>query len=265
SSGLAFIPFGFFRLSEETRLVIQDELHANPDEVSLPIKIPFGFPEEGSDDPLDVRIIAEVAIIVRWRISKFITFLTTIGSRKEARRQMQDSAVAMLTSEFAKITPAVALKNLTSYNNDLKKEIGKRVRLWGVYMENAQIKAINFPDELRNAIQLVPMATAEARATIIGAEAEKEKLRLLGEGSGQAEKAILEGRTAGFKDMAEELDIRSSSILGAETARAITENPGQKTIIPGSSGFSNLVSIAAVMGEVFSETKDTKDSSEEKS
>ena len=280
SSGLVFVPLGFFQLAKETRLVIQDELPCDPEHIFRredkenvpdgmfpPIRIPFGPPEKESDDPLDVRVTAEVVIIVRWKISKFITFLTTIGSREEARRQMQDGAIAMLTDAFAKITPAVALKDLATHNKNLKAEIEERVGSsadsgsgsWGIHMENAQIKAINFAHGLNEAIQMVPIATAKARATVLEAEGERKKRKLEGQGSGEAEQAILEGRTLGLKNMTDKLDVDPSAILGAETSRAITENPGQKTVIAGSQGFSNLVSTAAAVAEVFSTTKDSKE------
>lgn len=281
SSGLVFIPLGFFRLSKETRLTVQDELPADPEKIFRdedvkippegtfpPIRIPFGYPKEKSDDPLNVRVTTEVVPIVRWKIVDYIKFLTTIGDRTEARRQMNDIAIAMLTSEFAKITPAKALEDLAEYNQKLKKEIGSRVETWGIRMENAQIKAINFSKPLNKAIQLVPIATANARATIINAEAERKKRKLEGQGAGEAEQAILKSRSTGLKDMADKLEINSNVVLGAETARAVTANPGQKTVIAGSSGFSDLVATAAAVGEVFStakDEKDTKNNREEKS
>lgn len=291
SSGLVFVPFGICQLKTETRLTIQDELPADPQYIFRkedvesvppgffpPIRIPFGFPRSEEDlrniiithfestgdtkkhkldiippvdDPLNVRVTAEVVPIIRWKISDYVQFLITIGSREEARRQIEDCAIGSLTREFAKITPAVALANLGIYSFNLGEEIKKRIDGWGIELKSAQVKIINFHRELNAAIGGVSKAKLEAKAVVLAAEAIKEKERLFGEGKGAAEKAILGGRTDGFKRMADELKISGAAVLGAETARAITENPGQKTIVAGSAGFSELVAVASAVGEVF--------------
>ncbi len=276
SSGFVFVPFGICQLEKETRLTIQDEIPADPqhifrkEDVEIvppgffpPIRIPFGFKKgikelekiklvtsEGEkeldltafpeDDPLDIRVTAEVVPVIRWKIKNFIRFLTTIGSRTEARRQMEDRAISSLTREFAKITPAVALANLGRYSMSLEYEIEKRITGWGIELEDVQVKVINFNRSLNTAIASVPIANLT-----------REKDRLEGEGLGAKEKATLFGRTEGLKQMANELQIHGSAALGAETARVITQNPGQKTIVIGSSGFSELVGIASAIGESF--------------
>ncbi|MFH1346827.1 MAG: SPFH domain-containing protein [Spirochaetota bacterium] len=281
SSGLIFAPLGIIQLKKETRLTIQDELPTDPQHIFRredtenvppgffpPIRIPFGFRQDAEklseinvktsdedennevdekkhqlvvppdDDPLDLRVTAEVVPVIRWRIDDYIQFLTTIGSQEEARKQMEDCAIGSLTREFAKITPAVALANLGTYSACLQFEINKRIENWGISMESAQIKMINFHRDLNTAIGAVPQAKLE-----------KERDRLAGEGLGAKEKGVLDGRTAGLKKMMNDLNIPGTTVLGAETARAITSNPGQKTIVAGSSGFSELVTIASAIGE----------------
>lgn len=288
-SGLVFVPWLICQLNKETRLTIQDELPADPqyifrrEDVEVvppgffpPIRIPFGFPRKElekiitkspdgktieheltvppEDDPLNIRITAEVVPVIRWRIENYIQFLITIGSREQARRQMEDCAVASLTREFAKITPAVALANLGTYSISLQNEIRARIENWGIKLESAQIKIINFHRDLNDAISAVPEAKLNAKAIITKSEAAKEQERLLGEGKGAAEKAVLDGRTAGFKKMMNDLNVSAEVILGAETARAITENPGQKTVIVGQQGFTDLIGIATGIGK----TKETE-------
>lgn len=275
SSGLVFIPLGICQLQTETRLTIQDELPADPEKIFRnedkekvpdgmfpPIRIPFGNPAKPSNDPLDVRVTAEVVPVVRWRIVDYVKFLTTIGSKEQARRQMQDTAVAMLTDAFAKVTPAKALTDLSSQDKGLKDAIQGCVNLWGIELRNAQVKAINFHRSLNEAVASIPKETAEARAKVITAEGEKKKLTLEGEGRGAAEKAELDGRTRGFKKMAKELAVPASAIIGAETARAITANPGQKTVVVGSSGFKELIGVAAAVGETLKSTPDTEPKAE---
>lgn len=262
SSGFVFVPVGIFSLEVAPAIFIQNELPSDPENIFRgdgkvppgkfpPIRIPFGLPTEENDDPYDHRMTQEVVPVVTWRIDDFVKFLTTIGSVEEARGQMEDTAVAMLTEAFAKITPAVALLKLEVHSENLREAIDKRVDGWGIELKSVKIKAINFNHELNAAILSVPQATVNAKATIITAEAKKRQLGLEGEGAGAAEKAILDGRTAGIKNMASELGLSASSILAAETARGITDNPGQKTIIAGSGGFSDLAIVGTVLGETF--------------
>lgn len=260
SSGFVFVPVGIFSLEVAPATFIQDELPSNPENIFRgsgetpegkfpPIRIPFGLPTEENDDPYDHRMTQEVVPVVTWRIDDFIKFLTTVGSVKEARSQMEDTAVAMLIEAFAKITPAVALKELEKHSENLKRSIDERVEDWGIELKSAKIKGINFNHELNAAILSVPQATVNAKAAIITAGGKKRQLELEGEGAGNAEKAILDGRTAGLKNMVSELGIDGRSVLAAETARGITNNPGQKTIIAGSGGFSDLAMVGTILGE----------------
>lgn len=254
SSGLIFVPLGICQLAKETRLTIQDEIPADPEHIFRgdgatppnmfpPIRIPFNDRPEG-DDPLSRRITAEIVPVIRWRIKDYICFLTTIGSRQEAKRQMEDATVGLCMRELPHKTVAEALIGLKDFNIELQKTIEEMVEKWGIHTETAQIKQINFHHALNDSISSVPEAEFKAKATVKTAEAEKKKRSLEGAGSGAAEKAILDGRTEGIENMAKKLSIASSIILNAETARAITNNPGQKTVITGVKGFSDLIGIA---------------------
>lgn len=258
SSGLSFIPFGICRLEKETRLVIQEEFPSDPEHIFReegkvpegmfpPIRIPFAD-DPKKDDPLGRRITAEIVPIVRYRIDDYITFLTRIGSRKEAKRQMEDATVALCMRELTKISVSEALITLQDSNSLLKKMIDKMVEGWGINVETAQIKAIKFHHDLNKSIASLPEAKFKAKATAEIAGGEKKKRALEGEGDGLAEEAVLSGRTTGLKRMAKELDIDSQMALNAETARAITENPGQKTIVVGTSGLKEIIGMASAIG-----------------
>jgi len=268
-SGLVFVPLGICGLEKETRLVIQEEFPADPEKIFRgeektpegmfpPIRIPFAD-EPGEDDPLSKRITAEIVPIVRYKINDYILFLTRIGSRKEAKRQMEDATVALCMRELTKISASTALKTLQGLNQTMKSNIDTMVDGWGIDVETAQIKTINFHHDLNIAISSLPEARFKAKAAIEEAEGEKRKRTLEGEGSGSAEKSVLEGRTAGLKEMANELGLNPQMVLNAETARAITENPGQKTIVVGAGGLKEIIGMAATIGQtVVPEKEDTK-------
>lgn len=272
SSGLTLIPLGICELVTETRLVIQDELPAEPNKIyrgskddesgktvpkelqllgmKPPIRITFSdrnaeseAPELmlNAEDPYDRRLTAEVVPVVRWKIDNFVVFLKTIGSVASARKQMEDTCVKTFTELLTKVSPAVALLRIKKYSEDLQKEIEKLVETWGIEIENAQIKAINFSQTLNAAVQNVVVKERGKKADI-----------LEGEGLGGKEKAILNGRTEGLTKMANDLDVKGHAVLGAETARAIAgegDKSSQRTIIAGSSGFADLIGTAAAIGE----------------
>lgn len=267
SSGFVFVPFGIFSLEIAPAVFIQEELPSDPENIFRgegtipegkfpPIRIPFGLPTEENDDPYDHRMTQEVVPVITWRIVDFVKFLTTVGNVKDAKKQMEDTAVAMLTEAFAKITPAVALKEMETHSQNLNNSINDIVDDWGIELKSARIKAINFNHELNTAILGIPQATVKAKAAIITAEADKRKAILAGEGKGGAEKAELSGRSAGTKKMMDDLGLSANAILAAETARAITNNPGQKTIIAGSGGFNDLATVGTVLGETLKTGKE---------
>jgi regulator of protease activity HflC (stomatin/prohibitin superfamily) len=282
SSGLVFVPLWIFTLITETGLVIQDELPAEPEKIyrgsegdpegstvppelaTLGFKPPIRVTFSGKNaalsvkkridehDPYDRRLTEEVVPVIRWKIDNFVVFLKTIGSIDRARVQMEDTCVKTFTEHLTKVSPAIALLRLAYFSGLLKTEIEKLVGGWGVKIENAQIKTIRFSKTLNAAVQDVVVQERKRAAKI-----------LEGEGLGGKEKAILDGRTEGFKKMREDLGVDGETVIGAETARAIAgegEKSSQRTIIAGASGFADLIGTAAAIGESLRDKKkeDTK-------
>ncbi|MDP2665428.1 MAG: hypothetical protein Q8P23_02120 [bacterium] len=290
SSGWVFVPLLICWLVTETRLVIQDELPAEPEKIYRasegdpegstvppelqalgmrpPIRVTFaGRNEEknttlglniNKDDPYDNRMTEEVVPVIRWRIGDFKTFLTVIGSVDEAKRQMEDTCVKMFTEELTKVSPAVALLLISEYSLKLQTAIEKLVHGdrtdtnpgWGIHLESAQIKAIRFSKTLNVAVQNVVVQERNKMAKI------RE-----GEGLGGREEAILNGRTNGLTKMAKDLDVKGHAVLGAETARAIAgegDKSSQRTIIAGSGGFTDLVGTAAAIAKSFADKEGAK-------
>lgn len=269
SPGPAFAPPIISKIMKEKGRDIQMELPADPEKIYRgegnpdegmfpPIRITFGpyNPSEGipEDDPYNRRLTQEVVPIVTVRIKNFKAFYVIIGDREHLREYLGDASVAMLLEEFTKITPAVALRDIAKYNKKLKDAISERVGengsddWWGIEIVKAEIKLINFSHTLNEAVQSIAEEVAKKKAGIIQAEGEKQKKILKGEGDGAAEKSLLDGRTAGLKNMVDKLGVSGSEALGAETARGITNNPGQKTIVAGSGGFADLATVGAVIG-----------------
>ena len=213
--------------------------------------------ENIQNDPLNVRMTAETPLTVRLKIKSLVRFLITFDSLEKAKGQIQDIAVAMLNREFSKITPAVAQAHLGTFSELIKEEIAERIESnkgdGGIEIVTVLLRPFGYSHKLNASLQSFAEARAKKRATVIDAEAQKEKDTLEGEGKGAAEKAIIDGRTEGFKGMMEKLGVSAQEVLGAEIAREFAVNPGQKTVIVGQKGFADVLGIAAAIGETFKE------------
>jgi regulator of protease activity HflC (stomatin/prohibitin superfamily) len=286
-SGLVFVPVGFCSLRKFSNLVQQAELPAEPEDIYRgtaedpdgknipkgkypPIRIVFGEPKnKGSqnvDDPYNHRMAVEVTPVVRYRMVDAVKFVKTIGSWESARRQIEDVVVATLNEKFSQMSPSEALKKLHKINLKLSGKNGvidSMLTDWGLDLESIRIKPFGFSHKLNDAVMAVPIAMQRKKVSIIDAEGARETKRLEGEGKGAAEKAELEGRAAGFKNMAEtlkNLGVEGRMVLGAETARAVTNNPGQKTVVVGADGFSNLIGLATSVSETLKPSSSTEGS-----
>ena len=273
SSGLTFVPLGISGLVLETKLVIQDEFPAEPEKIyrggpgdehgrtvpkdlqeigmKPPIRVTFsdrnkesGLEEIPENDPYDCRLTAEVIPVVRWRIDDYVLFLQTIHSidgAKGARKQLEDSCVKTFTELLTKVTPAVALRRIRRYSNELHDELEILTNSWGIKIENAQIKAIPFSRSINDAVQNVVVQERQKMASI-----------LEGQGIGGKKRAELDGYTDGLKKRMDLLDVKGEIVLGAETARDIAgtgDKSSQRTIIAGSGGFADLIGTAAAIAE----------------
>jgi len=190
------------------------------------------------DDPLNVRTTQEVSFITRYKIDNPIDFIQNIGSRENADEQIKDLGVGVLTQEFGKITLAFAIANQVYYNWLLTRAIRWMVeeKKWGVDFVLGQIKLFGLDHDTNSKLAELTRSKAERKATVTKAEGERDKRRLEGEGDRLGEQARIDGRTDGYKRQMAELGVPAMAVLGAETARVITENPGQKTVIVGTGG-----------------------------
>jgi regulator of protease activity HflC (stomatin/prohibitin superfamily) len=270
SSGFVFLPYApseILHLERDSSLIVQNEFPGEPEKIYRgdgpippgmvpPVRIAFGKPQKADEeiaifdrDPFSLRLTEEVVPIVRWRIENYAEFLSTIGTIENATKQLEDLCFSTLSREFGQVTIAQVIADYAKYNQTLTDEIELIVTTWGITLESARVKVINFSHDLNKAVQKIAEETAKGKARVIEAESLKEATSLDGQGRGEAEKSVLKGRTDGLEDMSRRLGVSGHAVLAAETARGITSNPGQKTIIAGSGGFSDLATVGTVLGE----------------
>lgn len=238
-SGLVFVPWIIYSLRKETKNTIQMELPGEPEKVQkkdqdniregmvAPIRIvhaseetAIGTPEEKkrfSGDSLHRRMTTEVSFIVRFRIINFKDFLEAVGSfegPRGAKKQMEDTVIAVAQNELGKRTPAQTIDDFVNINTTIRNAveylIGERPinpvtglpparpkRHWGVDLEDAYIKLIDPGEHVNTALAVTSSQVAAKPGIIVEAQARKEKVKLLGEGAGLAREAIKKGEAAG--------------------------------------------------------------------
>ena len=281
-SGLAFVPKGICTLVKESAAVEQEQYPADPEKVwkgdsdKMPLDGKFvppirithkpGTVEEVNADPLHKRMTTEVSIIVRFRIKKgyFITFLRTIVSIKEAKRQIRDTIIATTRKDFAKMTPAETLQKWEVVDKKLKGEVKILVKSWGVKVEDVRMEDLDLGRNVNTALRDVPKAALTKEKTIIDADGEKYKRTHEGMGTAEARRIFLEAEAVGYKKIAKELGITEGAfILAMESARTAMEK-SQYSIVSGSGGMKDIFSIASAIQSILPKIKEKVDESAKK-
>lgn len=267
SSGLTFVPLGIFSLAKETRLVIQEQYPDDPEKVWKgdqsqippgmvpPLRVTHSQAEKPTDDPIHKRMTTEVSVVVRYKINNYILFLTTIGSIKEAKRQIRDTVVAKLREELAKRTPADTLAQWDNVNKLLKGAVDKLVESWGVDVDDVRMEEVDLGKTVNEGLRNVPRADLDKKVVITTAEGEKKKRELEGQGEAVAQKAVLSAKARGYKEIAEKLNIEDgSAVLAAETAKTTLEK-SQYSIVAGSGGIADLFTTVSAIKNVLPKQK----------
>jgi|GEM_PF-1343199 len=246
-----------------------DRKHPEQGEYDPRWEIKFVDDDEGDEkkDPLSERIASTIQIIVRWRIKDIVTFVRVIGSVEQARRQFQDIVVSWAERELSRVRAKDAQRNVSGFSAMLQHNVqiavgqednphGPRKEFWGIEIETVQIKGLGFSHTFNRILQQVPAAKAEAQATIISADARKQRLIREGEGFAKQAELELKARTTGMVDMALKLGVPATTIVAAETARGVTRGENEKVIIAGAGGFGQLVGALAGVKEALQDKPD---------
>lgn len=254
--GLFYVPLGIANLILLPYTTVEDQYPDDPEKVWKgeqdkipvgmvpPIRLTSGGSEKETTDPLERRLTLEISFVNRFIIINPVLFRKRIGTLEEFRRQIRDIVVRIGGQEIAKKVPKDILEKWEDVNIELEKIVRGTVEDWGVKTQNVFMAEFDPSKRVNTAMADATEALYLKKKKETDALAQRFVDEQAGVGKGAAEKAILDGRTEGIENMAKKLSIASSIILNAETARAITNNPGQKTVITGVKGFSDLIGIA---------------------
>lgn len=276
-SGLVFVPKGICTLVKESAAVEQEQYPNEPEKVwkkdsdlmptdgtfSPPIRITHnaGTNEQTDKDPLHKRMTTEVSIIVRFRIKKghFITFLQTIVSIKEAKKQIRDTIIATARKDFANMTPAETLMKWGEVDTKLREEVENLVELWGLEVLDVRMEDLDLGKNVNMALRDVPKAVLVKDVTKTNADGEEYKRTHEGIGTAEARRIFLEAEAVGYQKIAKELGITDGAfIIGMETAKAALEK-SKYSIVSGSDGMKDIFSMAATIQSILPKIKKEED------
>ncbi|MFH0803541.1 MAG: SPFH domain-containing protein [Candidatus Tagabacteria bacterium] len=291
--GLVFVPWPFCILVKETKLTIQLELPGEPEEVEradqdkpgqgkkIPIRITHASLESAidpetkkpftdtqkkamADDPLNQRLTSEVSFIVRYKIKDFIKFLSTIGSAKEASRQISDTVVLTGQTELAKLTPAQTLTRLKIVSRTIRNSVDylvgeipdpdtqKQKDPWGIDVEDASIKLIDTGRRVNVSIADATAAGFEKTAVIQKADGERERLIREGAGVATARRLLLEAEAKGTEALAKASESDAGKlVVQLQTIKTALEK-SQYSILAGSDLASAIAAIHETWDKVVS-------------
>jgi len=311
-SGLVFVPWLICTLRKESRLTIQIQIPGEPEEIDksgvdetgvakgkvLPIRATTtsfdivkdnpdfsGDPALNQNDPLSVRMTLEVTAQIRFKIKDIVKFIRNIGSTKEAKKQLRDTAEAVIKSEFAKRTPALIIAHWSEISDILKKKIGILVRDdlntpeddegWGVLIETAQLIDVDINKKVNEALSLVTAAKITAVKVEIDAKAAKLKKTeeglgekafetSKGEGLASARQAMLVANSVGYKKLEELAKTpEGRAVLATEQARLMYTEANYSVLPSDGSGlFGAIAGIQEVLKGI-QESKDAKKKGDE--
>ena len=255
------VTFGTSITDEEAQNLLGDDYEVETSD-GRTIKFNANVPDDGLSTK---RVTAELAPFIRYRIVDLRSFVQNIGSFDEADRQIEDTMFAVLVRYYTRMSVAQALHNIDWMNTLLFKRLEHRTGLiegkslsWGIDIEDANLKSINFNHSLNTAIANANMADFVAQK--LERESEGEKVQLTNRGQGDANalrmktREELKGRASGVKALAKETGIDATEIYGGIIAAEVTNGQGT-TFIPGLPGLKDLAGATAA---VFNGNKEKK-------
>ncbi len=271
ASGLAFLPWPFFKLTFLSKTPEQVQFPGDPEKTFkggdkkyfdltkearetfvLPIRALSAGPKADGDtgEILDTQMTIEPTFTVRFVVDHFWVFLVNIGSYEEAIRQMRDAGEKALIEEIAKRTPREIAASIGEISEALRGALEKATEAWGISIVDVSMLSPDLSHDVNAALQAITVAKATAKKTLIDNEtaakatertaaATEIQLTLEGKGKAAAKQAELEALAEGSKAMGADVN----AVIDLEKARSYAT--GNATIIVDSGQSASLVGLGA--------------------
>lgn len=284
TSGWYLVLLGIAELHMYPVATINSQFPADPEFISkrpdtsplaenelLPIRIMTAGPKPGIDDILNERMALEFMFSVRWRMGEgeFFELYTAIPGHtwqekeQEVRKQMRDTAEALLRGEVAKLTPAEINANLTKIGSRIKKLLQAVVSKWGIIIEGVEMQSPDFGSGVNHALAKIPETRATAKNTGIEARATRDRTIQEAEGEAVARERKADARKKelavegeGRADAAKALDMDGPAYA---TLGANAEALGKQSLVLGEAGVAQALGLGKAILESVAKPKEKED------
>lgn len=283
--GIKFVPAIAGRLERFPRGEQEAQFPGEPEEISHvpddvaaqmrpkllnPIRITTGGPEQGEcaealkDNIMNEQLTFEPTFTVFWQVELdedasddregvFEFSINIPGKDWPAKlltiiKQMRDTGEQALAEIMGRHSAAWCIVYRAELAEHVQKRISAEVAQWGINICRVGVQNLTGSHEVNIALGKIPAAKANAQATVIGAQAEKN--RLITESEGQAQAEINTGTAKGqaIAAAAKAIGVDGKEYWQGELGPQIL---GDKAVIIGDDGIAKALAIGAkVVGAV---------------
>jgi regulator of protease activity HflC (stomatin/prohibitin superfamily) len=228
----------------------------------------MGTKKQTEKDTLNHRLTIDFSASVTYRIKDPIRYWMVIGDQANARKQIEDVAIAVLLDLFGQKTPAWIISHMNLFNLEFERAVsflvngtkpqiknGKVVggeedpqSAWGVQVIVAIIVHSDLPKEVNQAMRDVPAAEFIRRTTITKSEGEKQRLINVGAGNAQANEDLFASIGIGAQIASDASGLDPEVVVAAGTGQKVAEKVQSLTAV-GSGGIADLAATVTAVSE----------------
>lgn len=251
SPGPGVVPKGF---TPALRIMSAEVVLSEPLKVTEKITV-NGIEEEvvlGTIQP-DNSLLTSQTVEVRYtygfRVKRghLQTFFEAVGDVAGAKKNMDDHSLSVFTGILQQKSAAESMFRYSSISNEVKRSLETYSSDWGVEVTICNLKNLIFSHDYNKARTETASAVEQGKKKVTDSIAEKTKRTNEGEGTANAEKAILTARAEGFRKMADVAATPQGQFAMAnDTARATARE--STLVVEGSGILGGIAGIAKVLG-----------------
>lgn len=261
-----------FRVSKKTQDERKEGGDMPPEDRFRPIFVMTGEPrltteekseleKSGGGNPLDRQLSVEISYFVRYRPDQKYGGIFRIARNLSAQTEninqrildlIQEQSERDIKAVLSRHTPATIVENWDLINKVFVAKIRLAVMRLGINVDKSGggLDDLNPSRETNEDQAEVTRELFKKLATITRAEAKREELIRVGEGTGRAEQLRLEGLAKGYKKIMEDAQVDGASVIASETVKASLDKT--KAFVVGTAGVKELFGLAAAGKEFFS-------------
>lgn len=180
--------------------------------------------EEFEEDLLNVRKTIAITFFAIYKMKEgnFFDFYSKIPGesweekRPNIEKMIRDSAETDIVEAVAQQTLGELLTNINSINESLKEHVQANLAQFGIEIIEIKMQNPDISKSLAEALDRIPIANANAKATVTDAKANATKIRTEGQAKADAVKAEIEAKGLGQRAAANAMGMQPAEYRAGE-------------------------------------------------